>query len=263
MGQQTSSNKDLESTRSTSNFGKRNPKHETRSPPNDPSNSDHCNPQSLITQVSKDEKPISSFPTPLPQYLDHDKHTILLPPQSHSLKGRGLLVLDLDETLVHSSFRPLPNPDIVLPVQLHDQLYQIYVKKRPHVDAFLESVAQHWEVVVFTASLPEYAGPVIDRLDPTGSLVHHRLYRQHCVFTNGLYIKDLGRLGRPLHRTVIIDNSPTAYLFHPRNALPITSWFDNPDDKELLHLLPALQHLAHAEDMYPGLASFQAALDGR
>ena len=28
------------------------------------------------------------------------------------------LVLDLDETLVHSSFRPVPNPDYVIPVEI-------------------------------------------------------------------------------------------------------------------------------------------------
>jgi RNA polymerase II subunit A small phosphatase-like protein len=27
-------------------------------------------------------------------------------------------VLDLDETLVHSQFKPIPNPDIILPVEI-------------------------------------------------------------------------------------------------------------------------------------------------
>lgn len=32
--------------------------------------------------------------------------------------GRKTLVLDLDETLVHSSFKPVPNPDYVIPVEI-------------------------------------------------------------------------------------------------------------------------------------------------
>lgn len=42
----------------------------------------------------------------------------ILPPISEKMKGRKTLVLDLDETLVHSSFQPVNNVDIVLPVFL-------------------------------------------------------------------------------------------------------------------------------------------------
>ncbi len=31
--------------------------------------------------------------------------------------GKKTLVLDLDETLVHSSFKPIPNPDYIIPVR--------------------------------------------------------------------------------------------------------------------------------------------------
>ena len=33
-------------------------------------------------------------------------------------KGKKTLVLDLDETLVHSSFQEIDNPDIVQPVDI-------------------------------------------------------------------------------------------------------------------------------------------------
>ena len=42
----------------------------------------------------------------------------LLGPQRNSERGRKTLVLDLDETLVHSSFKPVENPDITLPVEI-------------------------------------------------------------------------------------------------------------------------------------------------
>lgn len=32
--------------------------------------------------------------------------------------GKKSLVLDLDETLVHSSFKPIPNPDYIIPVDI-------------------------------------------------------------------------------------------------------------------------------------------------
>jgi len=54
-----------------------------------------------------------------------------------------------------------------------------------------------------------------------------RLFRGHCTFYQGMYVKDLSELGRDLRDVLIIDNSPTAYLFQPDNALPITSWYED------------------------------------
>lgn len=185
---------------------------------------------------------------------------LLLPPQDPSFSGKGLLVLDLDETLVHSSFREVAKPDFVLPVELRDQLYHVFVKKRPFVNEFLAAVAPHWEVAVFTASVPEYADPLIDRLDPQRKLIHHRLFREHCSFTHGAYVKDLDRLNRPMSRIVIVDNSPTAYLFHPQNALPILSWFEDPHDVELKNFIRPLIDLAEAPDVVPLLDHFAQVL---
>jgi len=36
---------------------------------------------------------------------------------------------------------------------------------------------------VFTASHQCYASKVLDHIDPTGKLIHHRLFRDHCVTT--------------------------------------------------------------------------------
>ena len=48
---------------------------------------------------------------------------------------------------------------------------------------------------------------------------HSRLFRESCVFHRGNYVKDLSRLGRELHKIIIVDNSPASYVFHPDNAV--------------------------------------------
>jgi RNA polymerase II subunit A small phosphatase-like protein len=63
-----------------------------------------------------------------------------------------------------------------------------------------------FEIVVFTASCKEYALPIIELID-TNSLVNFKLYRDHCDFYHGNYIKDLSRLGRNLNRTIMVDNA--------------------------------------------------------
>jgi len=113
----------------------------------------------------------------------------------------------------------------------------VYVLKRPHVDAFMAAVGARFEVVVFTASLAKYAHPLLDLLDP-GRTVRWRLFREACVPFEGNYVKDLQCLGRPLASTIIVDNSPHSYVFQPDNAAPIGTFIDDPADRELLDLLP-------------------------
>lgn len=61
------------------------------------------------------------------------------------------------------------------------------------------------------------------------------------------------RVGRPLEHTIIIDNSPNSYQFQPENGIPILSWYDDPEDRELMAFVPGLKLLANEliEDVRP------------
>ena len=45
------------------------------------------------------------------------------------------------------------NADFIVPVEIEGTVHQVYVLKRPHVDAYLEKMGQLFECVLFTASL--------------------------------------------------------------------------------------------------------------
>lgn len=77
----------------------------------------------------------------------------LLPPVTDRFRGKKCLVLDLDETLVHSSFKILHQADFTIPVEIEGQYHNVYVIKRPGVDQFMKRVGELYEVVVFTASV--------------------------------------------------------------------------------------------------------------
>ncbi|KAF8057716.1 CTDSP1 [Scenedesmus sp. PABB004] len=162
------------------------------------------------------------------------------------------LVLDLDETLVHSSFKPIPNPDYIIPVEIDGRLVDVYVLKRPWLDHFMATVGPRFEVVVFTASLAKYADPLLDLMDK-GGLVRWRLFRESCVPYEGNYVKDLNCLGRDLCSTIIVDNSPHSYIFQPANAVPIGTFIDDMEDQELLELLPQLLQVESVDDVRPYL----------
>lgn len=83
------------------------------------------------------------YPPPKPPRV---WHTPVIGPQRPEDKGKKTLVLDLDETLVHSSFRPVANPDYIIPVEIEGRVIDVYVIKRPWVDHFLATVGQRFEV---------------------------------------------------------------------------------------------------------------------
>lgn len=177
-----------------------------------------------------------------------------LPPMRREDHGKKTLVLDLDETLVHSSFKPTHNYDFLINVEIEGRITTVYVLKRPYVDRFLQAVSQKFEVVVFTASLRKYADPLLDVLDRE-NLVQYRLYRNSCRPMQGGFVKDLSRLGRPLSKTIIVDNNPHSYLLQPHNAIPISTYIDNPHDQELLDLIDYLDNIDLFENVTTAIAS--------
>ena len=133
-------------------------------------------------------------------------------------------------------------------------------------------------------ALQSYAEPVLDALDPAGTLFAARLYRDACLrvpqaagpagspsgpastsapaqpATAAWLIKDLSRLGRPLARTVIVDNSPLVYGYQPANGVPVPSWRGEAADTGLADVLPLLEACAGAADVRPVIAAAFPAL---
>ena len=206
----------------------------------------------IITQVKPNSfiqppNPHQSAFTPTNRSNKLNSQKLLLPPKPHN-STKKTLILDLDETLVHSSFTPFEKNDIVLNVDFEGVMYNIYVLVRPDAELFIKTVAKFYEVVIFTASISKYASPLLDILDKEKN-IKYRLYRDQCTFINGIYIKDLKRCNRSLKDLIIVDNSPIAYTFDSDNGLPIKTWIDDPDDRELMKLVPILEFLSKTKDV--------------
>mmetsp|Transcript_10968 Transcript_10968/g.27711 ORF Transcript_10968/g.27711 Transcript_10968/m.27711 type:complete len:254 (-) Transcript_10968:14-775(-) len=160
------------------------------------------------------------------------------------------LVLDLDETLVHSTTTPMREYDHTFSMVVHDINYQVWAKERPHVHHFLSEVAKMFEVVIFTASQELYAAKLLSLVD-TKHVIRHHLYRDACQRLSDNYLKELSVLGRDLSKVIIVDNNPAAFGFQVDNGIPIVSWFDDSSDQCLLELLPFLRLLSTSEDVRP------------
>ena len=178
---------------------------------------------------------------------------ILLPPKNSKKKT---LVLDLDETLVHSQFMEFSDKsDLVIQIEIENEIHDIHVKVRPGVKEFLEKMDKIYELVVFTASISKYADPLLDLIDKKG-YCPYRLFREHCTLINTTFVKDLQRLGRDIKNIIIVDNSPVSYALHPENGLPILTWFEDKSDRELYKITPILQFLSSVPDVREYIPKF-------
>lgn len=154
-------------------------------------------------------------------------------PQSVATK-RKLLILDLDETLIHStniseepsssseeapkespkieSFQievcfKLPKntqiPSIFANSQISSnesskqtEISTIYnIKQRPHLMQFLKTCSLWYDMLIYTASLREYSEPIINNLEYiSGVTFKGRLYRHDCKISAGGYVKPLDHI---------------------------------------------------------------------
>ncbi|KAJ6237103.1 scp1-like small phosphatase 4-related [Anaeramoeba flamelloides] len=156
-----------------------------------------------------------------PKKTTFARSDLLLGEQKKEDRGKITLCLDLDETLISSSFQEPENYDFSCTIEDVGETYQVYVKKRPFLDYFLERVSKMFEVVIFTASRKCYADKILDRLDPQKETISYRLYRDSCSLFCGSYIKDLSLLNRDLNSVLIVDDLPCSFLFHRENAIKI------------------------------------------
>jgi len=186
-------------------------------------------------------------------------------------EGKITVVLDMDETLLHSEFegksggalrqsekrkKATREADFKLQVTVNNgALETVKVYKRPWLDEFLMELSKEFEVVVFTAAAPCYAKPVLDRMDSKGC-IRHRLYRDSTVTHKGQpFVKDISLLGRSLKRTVLVDNNAFAMMASPDNSIPIMSFYDSQIDRELVKLLRLLRAMKPFDDIRPKLIS--------
>lgn len=122
----------------------------------------------------------------------------------------------------------------------------MYVKQRPYLKTFLDSVSQMFEIVIFTASQSIYAKQLLDILDPDDRLFSRRAYRESCIFADGSYTKDLTVLGVDLAKIVIIDNSPQVNDLYTTAfdssrfliILVVMTWYFNPISYEAMCQFP-------------------------
>ena len=161
----------------------------------------------FMTNIIVDLKYYSTFSS-------KNQNTIINTPyiNEHPTKDYTL-VLDLDETLIHFSIN----------AQNEGHLFF-----RPYLFHFLNAVSEYYELIIFTAGLKEYAKIVLDLIENRmgKKIFDYRLYREHTEPNDeGIFIKDLSKIGRNLQKIIIVDNTKENYELQNDNGIEIKSYY--------------------------------------
>ena len=188
-------------------------------------------------------------------------------------KNKKILLLDLDETLIHAdffeeleenkidsnkydaiiSFYTSEDPNInntnnnnnITDNNTTDDeskddscekvLNKVGIFIRPKVKEFLEEISKYFLIGVFTAAIPEYADATINYLDPEEKYIKFKLYRNDCINIGDLVrVKDLKIFGEEnLDKIVILDNNIYSFSNQLSNGILINSFFNDENDDEL------------------------------
>jgi TFIIF-interacting CTD phosphatase-like protein len=161
-----------------------------------------------------------------------------------------LLILDLDETLIHATEAILDTkPDFVV--------HPYYVHKRPYLDVFLDYCLNHFEVAVWTSSSRDYALEVVNTIFPNVEQLAFLWSRERCTYRRNpdTYelewledLKKVKRKGYSLANIIMLDDTPEKLARNYGNLIPVKS-FEGNDDNELELLPKFLDKLATLDDV--------------
>lgn len=161
-----------------------------------------------------------------------------------------LLILDIDETLVHATEAPLDIP--------HDFSFSRYfVYKRPHLDEFIDFCMDRFDVALWTSSTAGYAAIMADELFKNKHL-QFVWSRKRCTqrINNEdkcyIWLKKLSKvkkLGFRLEKILVVDDSPEKHEKNYGNLIQVRPFTGNLADTELLVLMQYLDDLKYAENV--------------
>ena len=196
-----------------------------------------------------------------------------------------ILVIDLDETLIHTSFQKIEKPDLQILLDSSISKKNItnknnnngipipkpveaYIRIRPGVDEFLSQMSKYYDIYVYSASSKNYLNTIIKNIDKN-NIIKECFCREDCIMyvedceedfdkpnNKYNYIKDLKKINKDLRNIVFIDNNAISFKLQEKNGIPIKSWYDDYEDLELYKLIPILKNLSGFYDVRVEISKF-------
>lgn len=164
-----------------------------------------------------------------------------------------LLILDLDETLIHASSTKLDTePDFFYE--------QYFVYKRPFLDTFFKEISAHFLIGIWSSADDIYVQEIIQKITPENINFEIVWGKNRCSLKRDVdldqYIfekrlKKLKTKGFKLEQVLIVDDTPEKVKVNYGNAIYINPFRGEKEDKELLDLYRYLLQLKSSLNVRP------------
>jgi len=175
---------------------------------------------------------------------------------------KPLLILDLDETLIHATAEKIRD-------DFDFQVYQYFAYQRPGLATFLTQCAAYFQLAVWSSASDDYVQAVVGHIFSPGLTPVFVWGRSRCTrfplpeldeygFSSLDYashyefakrLKKVKRLGFDLKKTLIVDDTPEKVSQNYGNAIYIKPYSWASDDQELAHLADYLHSLQAVENV--------------
>ena len=176
---------------------------------------------------------------------------------------KPLLILDIDETLIHTENVPDEYTD------QYDYDFKFkgngislyYTKKRPYLDQFLDFAYANFDIAIWTAAGEDYAREILKNIRVLESSLKFFYTRDNCTiklsydYSDYYGVKNLNKLkkkGYDLNKVLIVDDKADTAVNNYSNLILIKPFTDDTDDTELLKLISYLQTIKD-ESNYRGI----------
>lgn len=159
---------------------------------------------------------------------------------------KALLILDLDETLIHASEHELDGTADFC-------ISEYFVYCRPHLLRFLQLRARVFELAIWSSGTASYVQEIVQRIIPDDVKLSFLWSRDRCGLRRDLetdetyYQKDLKKvtkLGYSLSKILILEDKKENVRRHFGNAVYIKPWYGDPSDVELEKIGPFMDYLS-------------------
>lgn len=174
-------------------------------------------------------------------------------------KDKILLILDLDETLIHAT-----KDDIGLEPDFVAYDYKVY--KRPYVTDFLNNLSKDFYLAIWSTASENYIDKIISEIVPKNvkfefvwgqtRATYKRVINvdqyNYTDFVEYHYIKRLKKvksLGFRLEKTLMVDDTPHKVKENYGNAIYIKEYKGDSNDNELIYLEKYLKSLKDIENV--------------
>ncbi|KAB1160484.1 HAD family hydrolase [Tenacibaculum aiptasiae] len=162
-----------------------------------------------------------------------------------------LLILDLDETLIHAT-------ETKLEIDSDFQYVQYYVYKRPNLMKFLTEMNKYFKLAIWSSADDKYVNDIVKLIKPAEIEFEFVWARSRCTprrdyqldkYVHEKRLKKVKKQGFKLEKTLIVDDSPKKTRDNFGNAIYILPFEGNQKDNELNLLSEFLKTIKESENV--------------